>query len=113
MTGRLMRGVTGFAALLIASPAVAITPLDQAGSMAAQAGEMIGAAAGCGVRESRLAPVRLKVIRIIRASGASPASLDRVPSIFDAVAARASNAATSRPDLCPSALAAFEKAERD
>ena len=81
--------------------------------MAAQAGEMIGAAAGCGVPESRLAPVRLKMITTIRASGASPDSLDRVPSIFDAVAARASNAAILRPDLCPSAVTAFEEAERE
>jgi hypothetical protein len=106
-----MRRVTIFVAVLLASGANAITPLDRAGSMAANAGTMIGAAAGCGMSEARLDQVSRKMIKTIHESGESTGSLGRVPSIFDYFVARAAAAAKLRPDLCPSAIAAFETAE--
>ena len=59
---------------LAATPAAAVTPLDQAGSMAARAGKTIGAAAGCGIADPRLLAVSAKAIDLLQNSGASPGS---------------------------------------
>lgn len=81
--------------------------------MAADAGRVVGAAAGCGVPDPRTIAVSITAIGLIKAAGASPTSLKRAQAVYESVAARAQAETTADPSRCPGAIKAFERAERN
>lgn len=97
-------------ALLTATGANAASVAER---MAARSGEVIGAAAGCGVSEDRLIAVGQTTVRLLIAASSSPSDAERARKLHErAYALTASNMAARQPE-CPAAIAAFEQAERN
>lgn len=110
----LLRGLPILATLAaLAAPTVAVTPLDRTDGMAAQAGDVLGAAAGCGVPDTRLTPVSIAGVDLIRMTGVSPSEMRKARSVFEYMAARATARTRADQSLCPAALATFEQAWRN
>ena len=96
--------------LILAGPAVAVTPLPDTQDMAVRSGRVLGAAAACGVSRGRIAAVQRTTLQLIGQVS------------FDATDRREAEHRHNRairetqrqaPTNCAAAVAAFEQAERN
>ena len=99
--------------LALTGRAAAITPLSQAESMAWRSGEVIGAAAACGVAESRLIAVGRVTAGLISQVARDRAEAERARKLHEQVYARTVAARRDRQTDCAAAVQAFERAERN
>ena len=99
--------------LAITGPAAAVTPLSGAESMAYRSAEVIGAAAACGVEESRLAAVGRTSIELIRQVARTTSEAERARKLHEQIVTRTANRVRDQQNGCPAAVEAFERAERN
>ena len=99
--------------LALAGPASAITPLSGAESMAYRSAEVIGAAAACGVEESRLVAVGRTAIELIVQVARDTSEAERARKLHELIIIRTANRVRDQQSGCPAAVEAFERAERN
>jgi hypothetical protein len=97
----------------LAASAWAVTPLSPAESMAQRSGEVIGAAAACGVPESRLVAVGRTTVYRIREVARTPAEAERARKLHERTVASTAMKVRNQQNGCPTAIEGFERAERN
>lgn len=107
----MMRVAPLFLVAVLGGPALAITPLPDAQSMAVRSGLVLGSAAACGVSDARIAAVRRTTLDLIRQVAFDRADARAAEQQHD----RARREAQGRTDRasCKAAINAFGRAERN
>ena len=100
-------------ALVLASRAVAQTPLPDPDEMAERSARVLGAAAACGVSASRIATVRRAVFELLGYVAFDKAEARRAERHYRQAETSAAASMRDRPGECPAAITAFERAERN
>lgn len=80
--------------------------------MAARAGEVVGAAAACGVPEGRLVELGKTVVALVREVARSETEIRRAQAAYERGAARGEADVRLRGQaICPAVIRTFERAE--
>lgn len=112
MIGRVL--LTLLVVLLPAATLAVTSERSQAVAIAARTGEVIGAAAACGVPEAELVELGRKVIGWARDTARNAAELKRAQSAHEASVTRgAARMRRTGAKACDAALAAFRDLERE
>lgn len=100
------------AVIMTVRGAYGITPVSQAESMAARAGEVVGAAAACGIPGNRLIAVGKTAIALVREIARSEMEVRKAQVVYERGAWRGEADVRRRgPSICPAVIRTFERAE--